>query len=143
MDSFVLQDYLDSNVTFDPPLWFEDPAKVLESISENDLSEFKNFPIFCEESRHNEKQRRDNDECSSSGSQEAEFLNFDVDTVINENYPEKAFTLDLNPTLNKLSPLWNWNAFQENLHLWAIPKTTSVKIFAKKHPNIWFARKQF
>ena len=45
MDSFVLQDYLDSNVTFDPPLWFEDPAKVLESISENDLSEFKNFPI--------------------------------------------------------------------------------------------------
>ena len=101
----MLQDYLDSNVTFDPPLWFEDPAKVLESISENDLSEFKNFPIFCEESRHNEKQRRDNDDCSSLGSQEAEFLNFDVDTVINENYPEKTFTLDLNPTLNKLSPL--------------------------------------
>ena len=105
MDSFVLQDYLDSNVTFDPPLWFDDPAKVLESISENDLSEFKNFPIFCEESRHNEKQRRDNDECSSLGSQEVEFLNFGVDTVINENYPEKTFTLDLNPTLNKLSPL--------------------------------------
>ena len=101
----MLQDYLDSNVTFDPPLWFDDPAKVLESISENDLSEFKNFPIFCEESRHNEKQRRDNDECSSLGSQEVEFLNFGVDTVINENYPEKTFTLDLNPTLNKLSPL--------------------------------------
>ena len=101
MDSFVLQDCLDSNVTFDPPLWFEDPAKVLESISENDLSEFKNFPIFCEDWRHNThngRQRRDKDECSSLGSQEVEFLNVDVDTVINAKYPEKAFTLNLNPT---------------------------------------------
>ena len=98
----MLQDYLDSNVTFDPPLWFEDPAKVLESISENDLSEFKNFPIFCEESRHNEKQRRDNDECSSLGSKEVEFLNFDVDTVINAKYLKKAFTLNLNLTIMKL-----------------------------------------
>ena len=94
----MLQYCLDSNVTFDPPLWFEDPAKVLESISENDLSEFKNFPILCEEWPHNGRQRRDKDECSSLGSQEVEFLNVDVDTVINAKYPEKALTLNLNPT---------------------------------------------